>query len=703
MSQSQNCLQNLPKEHKLKLNMADNVKKQTRIELLRSQIREHDRLYYVLNQPEISDQKYDELFAELKKLEEENPQFITADSPTQRVSGQPLDGFKSVKHSVPMLSIDNTYSAEDLRKFDKDKICKQLGDENYEYIVELKLDGVAINLRYENGLLKTAATRGDGKTGDDVTANVRTIKNIPLVLSVEAKSISVLEVRGEIYMPNASFAELNRLRAENEQPNFANPRNATAGSLKLLAPKITAKRNLAFFAYATGEISEPLAESHQQTLEKLKTFGLPVNPNIEKAENIEQVIEICNRWNKKRFELNYQIDGMVIKINQLEQREKLGFTGRAPKWCIAYKFPAERAETIVESIDVQVGKSGILTPVANLTPVQLAGTVVKRASLHNFDELDRLDVRCGDTVLIEKAGEIIPQIIEVKKELRPKNTKPFEKPKICPDCGEKIQIIEKKRTGKKEEIAHKSEFTHTYVCVNKNCTTLLKEKLNYFVGRGQMDIENLGEALIEQLVDSGLVSNFADLYKLKKEDLLALERIAEKSAANVIEAIEKSKNCPLSKFIAALGIKHVGSQSAEILAEEFGSLEEIKNADIETLKNTDQIGQIMADSIYEYFHNEKNAAVIDQMLTAGVKPKQTKTNRSDKLAGKIFVITGTLEKFTRQQIEKLIKENSGKVAKSVSKKTDFVLAGTEAGSKFEKAKKLSVKIISEKEFLEMIR
>ncbi|MCK5472686.1 MAG: NAD-dependent DNA ligase LigA, partial [Planctomycetes bacterium] len=316
------------------------------------------------------------------------------------------------------------------------------------------------------------------------------------------------------------------------------------------------------------------------------------------------------------------------------------------------------------------------------------GTVVKRASLHNFDELDRLDVRCGDTVLIEKAGEIIPQIIEVKKELRPKNTKPFEKPKICPDCNQP---------------AVKDEDGVYIRCTNPDCKAQLKEKMKYFAGRGQMDIENLGEALIEQLVDSGLVSNFADLYKLKKEDLLALERIAEKSAANVIEAIEKSKNCPLSKFIAALGIKHVGSQSAEILAEEFGSLEEIKNADIETLKNTDQIGQIMADSIYEYFHNEKNAAVIDQMLTAGVKPKQTKTNRSDKLAGKIFVITGTLEKFTRQQIEKLIKENSGKVAKSVSKKTDFVLAGTEAGSKFEKAKKLSVKIISEKEFLEMIR
>ncbi len=681
--------------------MAENIKKRThtelvertcaelveRIKLLRSQIREHDRLYYVLNQPEISDQKYDELFAELKKLEEENPQFITADSPTQRVSGQPLDGFTQVKHSVSMLSIDNTYSDEDLRKFDKDKIRKQLGDENYEYIVELKLDGVAINLRYENGLLKTAATRGDGQTGDDVTANVRTIKNIPLVLSAEAKSIAVLEIRGEIYMPNASFAELNRQRTEDELPNFANPRNATAGSLKLLAPKIAAQRNLAFFAYATAELSQPLAESHQQTLEKLKDFGLPVNPNIEKAENIEQVIKICNRWNKKRFELNYQIDGMVIKINQLEQREKLGFTGRAPKWCIAYKFPAERAETIVESIDVQVGKSGILTPVANLTPVQLAGTVVKRASLHNFDELDRLDVRCGDTALIEKAGEIIPQIIEVKKKLRPKNTKPFEKPKICPDCNQP---------------AVKDEDGVYIRCTNPDCKAQLKEKMKYFAGRGQMDIENLGEALIEQLVDSELVKNFADLYKLKKEDLIGLERMAEKSAANVIKAIEKSKNCPLSKFIAALGIKHVGSQSAEILAEEFGSLEAVKNANIETLKETAQIGQIMADSIYEYFHNEKNAAVIDKMLAAGVKPKQTKTNRSDKLAGKTFVITGTLEKFTRQQIEKLIKENNGKVASSVSKKTDFVLAGAEAGSKLEKAKKLGVKIINEKEFIEMI-
>ncbi len=665
--------------------MTQEIEKQ--IEQLRNKIREHDYLYYVLNQPKISDQQYDKLFAELKELEKANPELITPDSPTQRVSGRPLDGFDTVRHAIPMLSIDNTYNADELRAFDQ-RIAKQLGDGDYDYVIELKIDGLAISLRYENGILTTAATRGDGRTGDDVTANVRTIKAVPLSLLADGKIPAVLEVRGEVYMPTTSFIELNRLKTEAGEPPFANPRNAAAGSLKLLDSRITAERNLSFFAYALGEISEPLAENHYQTLQKFKKLGLPVNPHIQTAKDIDEVIDFCLNWNEKRVKLDYQIDGMVIKISRFDQRDILGSTGRAPRWCISYKFAAEQAETIVESIDVQVGKSGILTPVANLTPVLLAGTTVKRASLHNFDMLAKLDVRCGDTVVIEKAGEIIPQVIEVKKELRPPAAKPFKTPSECPNCGSKV---EKDTDG-------------VYIrCTNPDCLGQLTERLKYFAGRGQMDIEHLGTALIEQLVDLGLVTSFADIYKLQRSELAGLERMAEKSAANVIEAIEKSKTQPLWRFITALGIRHIGGQSAQILAEHFGSLDSLMSAELEELTNIDQIGPTMAESIYEYFRNRKNRSVIENLLAAGVKPQNPKTKRSDKLAGKTIVVTGTLENFTRQQIEQTIRLAGAKSTSSVSKKTDFVLAGENPGSKLDKAKQLGVKVINEKQFMEMIK
>jgi DNA ligase (NAD+) len=416
--------------------MAQDIKRH--IDKLRSEIRRHDYLYYVLNRPEISDLQYDKLFDELKALERNNPQFITPDSPTQRVSERPLDGFASVRHTVAMLSIDNTYNDDELRDFDE-RVAKTLGSKDYDYVVELKIDGLAISLRYEKGLLVTAATRGDGETGDDVTANVRTIKAVPLALLFDKRVPDVLEVRGEVFMPTKAFLELNRLRKETGEPLFANPRNAAAGSLKLLDAKITASRKLSFFAYATGRTSERLAENHYQTLQELKKLGLPVNPHIRKAGDIEQVIGICSEWEGKRQNLDYQIDGMVIKVNRFNQQDILGATGRAPRWCISYKYAAERAETKVESIDVQVGKSGILTPVANLSPVLLAGTTVKRASLHNFDEVARLDVRCGDTVMVEKAGEIIPQVVEVKKELRSKGARAFKIPAGCPNCGGPVE------------------------------------------------------------------------------------------------------------------------------------------------------------------------------------------------------------------------------------------------------------------------
>ncbi len=665
--------------------MAQDVKK--RIEQLRDQIRRHDHLYYVLNQPQISDRQYDKLFSQLKSLEQANTRLITPDSPTQRVSGQPLEGFATVRHTVPMLSIDNTYSPEELRAFDE-RIHKQLGSKDYSYVVELKIDGLAISLRYERGKLVTAATRGDGEVGDDVTANVRTIKAIPLVLLAAKKIPDVLEVRGEVYMPTKAFVALNKVRAETGEPLFANPRNAAAGSLKLLDARITAERKLSFFAYATGEISEPLAEDHYRTLQKFKELGLPVNPLIEKAKDINEVIDICAGWSEKRSKLEYLIDGMVIKINRIEQRDILGATGRAPRWCISYKFAAEQAETVVESIDVQVGKTGILTPVANLKPVLLAGTTVKRASLHNFDELNRLDVRCGDTVVIEKAGEIIPQVVEVIREQRPASAVSFKPPKKCPICG--------------SEVAKDKEGVYIR-CLNPNCMGQLKERLRYFAGRNQMDIENLGPALIEQLVDAGLVKNFADLYKLQKSDLLTLERMADKSASNVIDAIEESKARPLWRFIAALGIRHIGGQTAEILADYFGSLEALINADQEKIQTIDQIGPTMAKSVYEYFRDPNNRSVVEQLLDAGVKPQRAAgLRRSDKLAGKTIVVTGELENFTRQQVEQEIKQADGKASSSVSKKTDFVLAGKNAGSKLDKALKLGVKVISELEFLKML-
>ncbi|MHC4638048.1 MAG: NAD-dependent DNA ligase LigA [Planctomycetota bacterium] len=654
-----------------------------RIERLRKEIRKHDHLYYVLAQPEISDHKYDKLFAELKELERKHPDLVTPDSPTQRVSERPLDGFESVRHEVPMLSIDNTYSADELRAFDE-RLAKGLQSEEYDYVVELKIDGLAISLRYEASQLVTAATRGDGERGDNVTANVRTIKAVPLSLLQDGSVPEILEVRGEVYMPNGSFVKLNELRNEAGEQPFANPRNAAAGSLKLLDARITAMRNLSFFAYSAGSISEPLAEDHYGTLQEFKKLGLPVNPHIRKAEDIDQVINICQSWQKKKTGLDYQIDGMVIKVNRFDQRDMLGATGRAPRWCISYKFPAEQVQTIVESIDIQVGKSGILTPVANLKPVLLAGTTVKRASLHNFDELRRLDVRLGDTVTIEKAGEIIPQVVEVIKDQRTLSAVQFELPKECPNCHGAVQ----------------KDGNGVYIrCLNPSCTAQLKERVKYFAGRDQMDIENLGTALIDQLVDTGLVRNFADLYKLEEHQLAALERMADKSAQNVIKAIEKSRTQPLWRLIAALGIRHIGAQSAEIIANHFSSIELLRNADEETLSQIGQIGPTMAGSICEYFRD--NVELIDELMQY-VNPKQEKIQPAGKLTGRNFVVTGTLSNFNRQQIEQTIKQHGGKISSSVSKKTDYLLAGEKPGSKLEKAVKLGINVISEEQFINML-
>ena len=670
-----------------------------RIDQLREEIRRHDRLYYVANSPEITDQQYDKLFAELKQLEAKHPGLIIPASPTQRVSERPAKGFETVAHAVPMLSVDNTYNADDLRKFDE-RVAKGLESDDYDYVVELKIDGLAISLRYEDGKLVRGVTRGDGSKGDDVTSNIKTIKAIPLSLMGQVPE--VLEVRGEVYMPKKSFAELNQMREDNGEALFANPRNAAAGSLKLLDSKITASRNLAFFAYSIGETSEPIAHGHHAALEKLGEFGLAVNLNVKKAKNIDEVIKICQGWEKKKDKLDYQIDGMVIKVNRFDQHDVLGTTGRAPKWCISYKFPAEQAETVVESIAVQVGKTGVLTPVVNLKPVKLAGTTVKRASLHNFDLLREKDVRQGDVVIIEKAGEIIPQVVtntsagKRAKELF--DNEEFAIPTHCPECEQEVEV---KTNIRKDGDGNDRVYT-TVKCVNVECTAKLKEKIKYFVGRGQMDIENLGAMLVEQFVDKGLVKNFADLYKLRFDQVSQLERMGDKSAANVMNSIEKSKTQQLWRLVAGLGMPNIGGQLAQTLADEFGSLEAIMAADKERLIEVEGIAETIAEGACDYFADEKNKAVISEMIELGVNPTGPKAKASNVLEGKTIVATGTLEHFSRQSIKQAIKDNGGKAAGTVSKKTDYVLAGDNAGSKLEKANKLGVEVISEEDFMKMI-
>ena len=661
--------------------MCNSVKQH--IEQLRKQLRHHDYLYYVQNSPEISDTEYDRLFSQLKELENQNPSLITPDSPTQRVSEQPISGFEQVSHRLPMLSIDNTYNDDELRAFDQ-RVRKLIGDD-YCYVAELKIDGLAISLLYEDGVLIRGATRGNGEIGDDVSSNVKTIKSIPLRLNEAVEG--VLEVRGEVYMPQSSFEKLNAQRAEEGLQLFANPRNAAAGSLKLLDAKTTAARNLSFFCYSVGYCDNQPAHSHYQSLKRLQQLGLPINPHTEKLDDIEKVIEFCHSRQQKRSELPYQTDGMVIKIDSFESQKQLGATGRSPRWCIAYKYPAEQAQTIIESVAVQVGKTGALTPVANLKAVALAGTVVRRASLHNFDEVRRLDVRIGDTVIIEKAGEIIPQVVRVDLDKRGADSKEIIPPKNCPVCG---------------AMATKDEDGVCIRCTNAACPAVIRERLIYFVGRGQMDIENLGPAVIDQLLASDLVKDFADLYHLTASQLSSLERLGEKSASNIIRSIEKSKKQKLSRLITALGLRHIGSQSAEILANRFGSLENLMNATREQLEELEQFGAVLADSVLNFFCLEENRQLIKRLLDAGVEPQSSDSPKGSALEGLTVVATGSLENFTREEIKEAIIDNGGKPSSSVSSKTDLLIAGEKAGSKLSKAIELGVKVVNEQEFMELI-
>ncbi|HON92877.1 MAG TPA: NAD-dependent DNA ligase LigA [Sedimentisphaerales bacterium] len=669
------------------------------VEELRNQIRRHDHLYYVENRPEITDQQYDELFAELKALEAKHPELVTPDSPTQRVAGRPLGEFATVRHSIPMLSIDNTYNADELRAFDE-RVRKQLGPVDYDYVVELKIDGLAVSLRYEHGVLTTGATRGDGEVGDDVTANIRTIRSVPLRLRDDENVPAILEVRGEVYMPTKSFVTLNKARVEAGEPAFANPRNAAAGSLKLLDARITATRNLSFFAYAVGEVSEPLAQDHWHTLKRLRDFGLPINPHVQKAADISEVIEVCMSWSDRRTTLDYQTDGMVIKLNRYDQRDILGATGRAPRWCIAYKFPAERAQTVVRSISVQVGKTGALTPVANLQPVLLAGTTVKRASLHNFDELRRLDVRPGDTVVIEKAGEIIPQVVEVKKEFRPEGTEPFPVPTQCPVCGSEA-------VRRENEVALR--------CVNPVCPAVTREAIVHYASRGGMDIEGLGEKVVDQLLDAGLIRDLADLYSLRVEDVAALDRQGQTSASNLIKAIEESKGRDLPRLLNALAIPHVGEETALLLARHFRSMDKLVHASLDDFLEREPgrkkvtpkipgVGEVMAKAIVEDFSRLDRREQIRRLMAAGVNMhlQSVSALSCSPLGGKIVVITGTLKQFSRGQAEQAVRQAGGKISSSVSRKTDFVVAGENPGSKLQKALDLGVEVLDEEQFKKLL-
>ncbi len=661
-----------------------NIKSQ--IDELRKIINHHDKLYYVSNKPEISDHEYDRLFRRLKELEDKHPELITPDSPTQRVSGEPIKGFKSIKHLVPMLSMDNTYSAEELVEFDK-RVRKNTGDERYEYFVELKFDGVSINLLYKNGKFINGATRGDGETGDDVSVNLKTIKSIPLYFESKSGTPISIEIRGEVYMTKKGFNLLNSQREKAGEELFANPRNAAAGSLKLLDPSVTAKRSLDMFAYGVGYVEGLKLETQYDVIDYLKSSGFRVNPYVKLCKNINDVIDYCYHWQSKKDSLDYNIDGMVIKVNSLRQQQNLGVTSKSPRYMIAYKFPAERKTTQVKDIIIQVGRTGTLTPVAILEPVHLSGTTVTRSTLHNMDEISRKDIRIHDTVLVEKSGEIIPQIVEVVKSKRTGKEKPFIMPLKCPVCDSKV-------FKSKNEVAIR--------CENISCPAQVKERILHFSGRTAMDIENLGEAIVNQLVDRGLIKDYGDIYFLKFDDIVKLERIASRSANNLISAIEKSKDTTLPRLIFALGIRHVGENTAWVLSEYFRSIDKLRLATIDELTGINEIGPVMAESIIDFFKTDKNLKVLEKLKKAGIAFEETKPKTTGKLEGFSFVITGTLKEFKREDAETLIRMLGGTVSSSVSKNTDYLVVGADPGSKFEKAKGLGVKVIDEAEFKKII-
>ncbi len=655
----------------------------SRIQKLRREIERHTKLYYEKNKPILSDIEFDQLVKELEVLESQYPQYARADSPTQKVGGKPSQEFQTVAHEIPMLSIDNTYSKEEVSDFDG-RVRKILGSESPQYVMELKIDGVSMSILYEKGVLMRAATRGDGRYGDDVTLNIKTISSIPHTLKNPSRCPKRLEVRGEVFFSHANFAALNHEREKEGDDLFANPRNAASGSLKLLDAKLAAKRNLNFMAHSLGICDEGFFETHMETLDFFKTAGLPVNPAHSLCKNMDDVYKACDVWEKKRTTLDYDIDGLVFKVNRLADQKILGSTNKSPRWVIAYKFPAERAETILEDIVVQVGRTGVLTPVAHLKPVFLAGTTVSRATLHNEDEIDRLDLRLGDAVLIEKSGEIIPQVVEVLKEKRKGSLPKYRFPKKCPIC-------------RSEAIREEGEVA--YRCMNASCPAQLKEKILHFASRKAMDIEGLGEAIVDQLVDKGLVKSFADLYDLKQNDLAVLERLGDKSASNLCQQMQASKSRELARLVFGLGIRHVGVNAARLLAEHFSAMDMLTAASKEEVAGIAGLGEIISESVTDYFKSKENRQVIQLLERRGVSMKQPRKALSDQsLNGQIFVFTGTLKSLTRDQAGQIVMDRGGKVSGSVSRKTTAVVAGEEAGSKLDDARVLGVSVWTEEDF-----
>jgi DNA ligase (NAD+) len=663
-----------------------------KIESLREKIRHHEYLYYVVDNPEISDGDFDKLMRQLKDIEAENLELITQDSPTQRVGGKPREGFIKVAHSSPMLSLDNTYSEEELRAWER-RVHELSGRKDVDYVCELKLDGMSLALIYEDGKLVRGITRGDGSVGEDVTLNIRTVRSVPLSIPKEKlKKAGIplnFEVRGELLMPTAAFKKVNEERERKGLATFANPRNFTAGTVRQLDANVTAERRMDYFPYILLENGRTYFDRHSKTLDALVAAGFKVNPNRKLVHNIDEAWEFIGQWEAKRESLPYEIDGIVIKVDRAALQDELGFTGKAPRWAIAYKYAARAGITKLEDIRVQVGRTGKLTPVAMLAPVLIGGTTVRNATLHNMDEIERLGVKIGDWVQVERGGDVIPKVAKVIEDKdHPRGRKVFQMPENCPVCGTKVV---------------RTEGEVDYRCVNANCPAKLQGTILHFASRGVMNIDGMGDALVSQLTESGLVKNVADIYKLTKKDLLGLERFADKSAQNIIDEIERSKKLPLERVIYGLGIRMVGERTAQFLAEHFGSMEALESAGVDELQNVNEVGPRIAESIVEFFSIAANRKLVGRLREAGLTLTGQKKQRGTKLTGKTFVLTGTLARFTRDEAKKMIEDAGGKVTGSVSKKTDYVVAGADAGSKLDKAKDLGVKVIDEKEMENIIR
>jgi len=655
-------------------------------EALREKIRHHEYRYYVLDDPQITDAEFDKLMNELKKLEAEHPELITPDSPTQRVGGKPREGFVKVRHSSPMLSLDNAYSEEELRDWER-RVHELSGRSDVEYMCELKLDGMSLALHYSGGQLERGITRGDGSEGEDVTSNVRTVRSIPLsVAKDKLKKAGIpaeFEVRGEMLMPIAAFRRMNEEREKQGLSQFANPRNATAGTVRQLEPSITAQRRMDFFGYMLLKDGRTYFDRQSKAMDALAAAGFKVNPNRKLAKSLEEVWAFIQSWEAKRDSLAYEIDGIVVKVDRTALQRELGFTGKAPRWAIAFKYAARGGITQIEDILVQVGRTGKLTPVAALKPVPIGGTTVSRATLHNMDEIERLGVKIGDWVEVERGGDVIPKVVKVVDDKEhPRGRKQFKMPEHCPVCSGNVVRTE-------GEVDHR--------CVNANCPAKLQGAILHFASRHVMDIDGLGEALVNQLTERGLVKNVADLYRLTKDDLLKLERMGDKSAENVLGEIEASKKLPLERVTYGLGIRFVGERTAQFLAEHFGSLDAVMKAGAEELEEVNEVGPRIAESIVEFFGDEHNRKLVGDLRKAGLTFTGKKKEKGTKLAGKTFVLTGTLVRHTRDEAKKMIEDAGGRVSGSVSKKTDYVVAGADAGSKLDKARELGVAVIGEEE------